>query len=112
MKVVIFSAVAVLAVVGITLAQDFNNNFNNFNDDDEGRGFWGGSVGGISSGLSSGMSSWGGASWGGMSGGWGGAGVGAGVGTGFGSGMGGVSYVPLPARGGSGSSGILGALRE
>ena len=122
MKIAIFSAVAVLAVVGIAFAQDFNNfnnddGFNNFNNDDGDDGWgrgggWGagrgiGSVGGVSSSWGS---SWGGAGYGGM--GYG-AGYGSGYGAGYGAGIGkAVSYVPLPVAGKGQGSGILGSIRK
>ena len=120
MKAVIFSAVAVLAVVGITLAQDFNNfnnddGFNNFNNDDGDDGWgrggsWalGGGVGRVGGGVSS---SWG-SSWGGHGAGYGGMGYGYGAGAGYGSGLGKVSYIPLPVAGKPKGSGIFETLRK
>ena len=118
MKVAIFSAVAVLAVLGFALADE---GFNNFDNDDGGWGGWGvgrgvGSIGGVSSSWGK---SWGGSGYGGMSYGSGyglgyGSGYGMGYGgAGYGKGIGKVSYVPLPIGGGKAQgSGIFGLLRK
>ena len=117
MKLIACSVVALLAIVGIAMAQNFNN-FNNddgffgnddgffgndddgfFGDDDNTWAFGGVGHGAGVSHVSSGGSwgsSWGG-SWGGMGGGMGGGMIGYGKSP--------VSYIPLPVHAGGKSGG-------
>ena len=114
MKVAACSAVALLAIVGLAVAQNFNNFGNDDGffgnddgffgnddgpfDDDNSWAFGGAGVSGLSSG----------GSWGSSFGGSFGQGMGGGM-VGFGQSP--VSYIPLPVQGKSGGVGSLGKLK-